>query len=59
MLRPAPGVNMAIFILFFGLATIDAVQLHAWWRVMFWLATGFVFLVVDSLSEMRGERSSR
>ena len=59
MRTPALGANMAIFILFFGLATIDAVQYQAWWRVMFWLMIGVVFLVVDSLGATRGERSGR
>jgi hypothetical protein len=45
--RPVFGANMAIFVLFFGLAVIEAIRLHAWWRVTFWLAISMVFLFAD------------
>jgi hypothetical protein len=42
------GANFAIFVLFFGIATLDAFQSQNWLRAMFWLAIGAVFLWADS-----------
>ena len=41
------GSNFAIFVLFFGIATLDAIQLHDWVRVSFWAAIGLVVLFSD------------
>ena len=41
------GTNFAIFILFFGVALLDALQEAAWARAALWLAIGFVFLIAD------------
>ncbi|MFN8514209.1 MAG: hypothetical protein U0232_15195 [Thermomicrobiales bacterium] len=45
-LRFGPG--FAIFLLFFGVATLDAARSANWIRVLFWLAIGFVFLALDN-----------
>ena len=42
------GANFAIFILFFGVAAIEAVQTRNWLKAAFWLAIGAVFLVADN-----------
>ena len=42
------GSNVAVFLLFFGVAAIDAIQGRDWLRVVLWLAIGLVFLVEDS-----------
>jgi hypothetical protein len=42
------GTNFAIFLLFFGVATLEAFQTRNWLKVMFWLAIGIVFLVADN-----------
>lgn len=42
------GTNFVIFILFFGVALLDAVQTQNWLRVIFWLAIGAVFLWADA-----------
>ena len=47
MQKPIPGTNMTIFILFFGIAMLDAVRSHAWLRVSFWLGIAAIFLFVD------------
>lgn len=47
MRRPAIGTNMAVFILFFGLATMDAMNIHAWLRMTFWLGVAAIFLLLD------------
>jgi len=41
------GTNFAIFILFFGIAAIQAVQTQNWLWVGFWVAVGLVFLWAD------------
>ena len=42
------GSNVAVFVLFFGVAALDAIQLRDWLRVAFWMAIGLVFLLGDS-----------
>ncbi len=42
------GTNFAIFIIFFGISLIDALQTQNWLRVLFWLAIGFLFLWADT-----------
>lgn len=41
------GTNAAIFILFFGVAVIQAVQTQNWLMVLMWIAIGSVFLWAD------------
>ncbi len=43
------GTNVTVFLLFFGIALLDAVQSQAWLRAAFWLAIGLVFLRADAL----------
>lgn len=40
-----PGIT--IFILFFGIALLDAVRGGHWARVLFWLAIGAIFWALD------------
>jgi hypothetical protein len=47
------GSGFAVFVLFFGIAALDAVRSQEWTRVAFWLAIGFVFLLNDSLDPRR------
>jgi hypothetical protein len=42
------GTNFAVFVLFFGVALLDAVQTQNWLRVAFWVAIGVVFLWADA-----------
>lgn len=39
--------NFTIFILFFGIALLDAIRGGYWLRVLFWLAIAALFLVAD------------
>lgn len=41
------GTNFAVFVLFFGVAAVEAVQTEDWLKVVFWLAIGLVFLWAD------------
>ncbi len=43
------GTSFTIFILFFGLSTLDAIWRHHWLGAGFWLLTGIVFLLADKL----------
>ena len=43
------GTNLAVFLLFFGIALLDALQSKDWLRSAFWLAIGLVFLRADAL----------
>ncbi len=48
------GSNFAVFILFFGVAMLEAFQTHNWIKSIFWLAIGIVFLVADNFKN-KGE----
>lgn len=47
MRAPALGTNSAIFLLFFGVSTIDAIWTHNWIRALLWLGVGSIFLLAD------------
>jgi hypothetical protein len=49
MKRIRLGANFAIFLLFFGVATLEALETRNWLKAVFWLAIGMVFLVADNL----------
>jgi hypothetical protein len=42
------GMNFTVFLLFFGVATLEALQTRNWTKAAFWLAIGIVFLIADS-----------
>jgi hypothetical protein len=43
------GVNFTVFLLFFGVALLEAFQSRNWLKAAFWVAIGIVFLVGDNL----------
>jgi hypothetical protein len=48
-----------VFVLFFGVAALEAFQTRNWLKAAFWLAIGLVFLVADNRGkrlEARGQR---
>ena len=47
------GTNFTVFLLFFGVATLEAFQTRNWLKAIFWLAIGLVFLVADNLKKKR------
>jgi hypothetical protein len=49
MTRIKLGANLAIFLLFFGVAALEALQTRNWIKAAFWLAIGIVFLAADNL----------
>lgn len=53
MRRIKLGANFAVFLLFFGIAMLEAFQTGNRIKATFWLAIGIVFLAADNLK--RGE----
>jgi hypothetical protein len=49
------GANFAVFLLFFGVAALEALQTRNWVKAAFWLAIGVVFLVADNLKKRNAE----
>ncbi len=47
------GVGFTVFVLFFGVATLEAFQTRNWLMVILWLAIGIVFLAADNLHKPR------
>ena len=45
------GTNVTVFLLFFGVASLEAWQTQNWLKVVFWVAIGFVFLMADNLKK--------
>jgi hypothetical protein len=45
------GTNFTVFLLFFGVAVLEAFQTQNWLKAVFWLAIGIVFLVADNLKK--------
>jgi hypothetical protein len=41
------GQNVTVFLLFFGVALLEAIQSRNWIKMVFWLAIGTVFLRAD------------
>ena len=46
-----PGITM--FLLFFGIATMDALTSRNWLRIVFWLAMGVAFATLDWWGQRR------
>jgi hypothetical protein len=45
------GSNITVFLLFFGIAALEAFQSGNWPKAAFWLAIGLVFLIADNLKK--------
>lgn len=53
MKRIRLAANITVFMLFFGVATLEAFQTRNWLKAALWLAIGGVFLVADNLRRER------
>jgi hypothetical protein len=51
MKRIKLSTNFTVFLLFFGVATLEAFQTRNWIKAVFWMAIGIVFLVADNLKK--------
>ena len=43
------GANVTVFLLFFGVAALEAFQTRSWVKAALWLAIAIVFLLADNL----------
>ena len=46
------GANFTVFLLFFGVATLEAFQSGNWLKAVFWAAIGVAFLAGDNLKRV-------
>jgi hypothetical protein len=44
------GAGFVVFVLFFGISLLDAFRDGNWFRSIFWIGMGVVFLIGDSYS---------
>jgi len=51
MKRIRVSTNFTVFLLFFGVAALEAFQTRNWLKAVFWLAIGVVFLAADNLKK--------
>jgi hypothetical protein len=49
MRRLPTSTNVAIFLIFFGIALLDAFGSHNWLEAAFWLAIGMLFVFANRL----------
>ena len=45
------SANFTVFLLFFGVAALEAFQTQNWLKAGFWLVIGVVFMVADNLKQ--------
>jgi len=43
------GSNFTVFLLFFGVATLEVFQTRNWPKAAFWVAIAIIFLLADRL----------
>jgi len=53
MKRIRLSTNFTVFLLFFGVATLEAVQTQNWIKAIFWFAIALVFLAADNLGRSK------
>jgi hypothetical protein len=53
MKRIRVSTNIAVFLLFFGVAMLEAFQTKNWLKAAFWVAIGIVFLAADNLRKTK------
>lgn len=58
MKKIRPSSNFTVFLLFFGVATLEAIQTANWAKTVFWVAIGIVFLVADNLKKNESGKKS-
>jgi hypothetical protein len=48
------GTNFVVFLLFFGIATLEAFESGHWIKALGWTAIGIVFLLADDVKKEGG-----
>lgn len=52
------GTNFIVFLLFFGVALLEAVKENNWLKAVLWTAVGIVFLLADNFKKDGGSQKS-
>lgn len=52
------STNFAVFLLFFGVAALEAFQTANWAKAVFWVAIAIVFLLADNMKKNDREKST-
>lgn len=47
------STNFTVFLLFFGVAAVEAFQTRNWLKAAFWLAIGFIFFAADNIKKAK------
>jgi len=47
------STNFTVFVLFFGVALLEAFQTRNWLKAIFWVAISIVFLAADNLTKTK------
>lgn len=54
------GTGFTVFIIFFGIAVIEAFQKRDWLWIVLWIVIGLVFLFADNLKKhVRPDRTNK
>jgi hypothetical protein len=46
-----PGSGFAIFVIFFGVAALQAIRDADWKWIVFWIVAGLLFLLADNMKK--------
>ncbi len=49
------STNLTVFLLFFGVAALEAFQTRNWLKAAFWVTIGLVFLVADNIENIKAK----
>lgn len=52
------GTNFVIFLLFFGVALLEAIKESNWLKATLWVAVGIAFLLADNFKRGGGSQKS-
>ena len=50
------GINFTVFVLFFGMALLEAFRAGHWWKAGLWVAAALLFLAADNLRSTAGKK---
>jgi hypothetical protein len=51
MKRIQIGQGFIVFIIFFGIAVLDAIRSFDWLRTIFWIGVGSLFILADNMKK--------
>jgi apolipoprotein N-acyltransferase len=56
MRMPTTSANITVFLLFFGIALLEAFRTRDWFWAGFWVLAGLAFLALDRWGHRRGRK---